>query len=290
MRFESFSKNNFEGLNDESKEYKINYFDNEKSIQSEYKKAVEKLALYKIRNDILFEGKLGSSLRHLTSLGLNVTKEGMLNDIEKEVNRQKYDLNFDNYSYDSTDSVIKDKKQTDILFNSIFNERVNKEVKEDMQTTYNNDEVNDNIQEDDFDKIYEYEIKKLVELKKNNNPSYELELNNSIKKIALLTDKIPNIKSQVESDVDYEINSQNLNQVKNSDIVIENNKNNKDILISQIINKMNQYGELSFGEISINERLNIMQGIRDNLSKKSYEDLEYLLMSYEDNQSNKKHR
>lgn len=303
MRLENFKKN-IEGLDKESKEYEINCFDNEQSIQKEYEKTVEKLALYKIKNDILFEGRLGSSLRHLTSLGLTISKEIILKDIEKEIYRQKYNLSFDNYPYESSNikEVNEDKKQINSLFNNIFNEEVHLETKETITNSSNNEEnsldisqelevgTNDIIQDDNFDKVYEIEIKRLTELKKSNNPNYEIELNNSIRKISSLTYKIPNIRSQIESDINFEINSQNLNQTGNSDNLNEDNKKNKDTLISQIINKMNQYGELSFGEISISERLNIMQGIKDNLSKKSSEDLEYLLMSYEDIQSNKRHR
>ena len=81
----------------ESKEYSFTapvqaQIDN---IKQQYLNAVKRLALDKIKNDLLFEVKLGTAMKNLSSMGLNVSKESMLKDIEREVNRQRMSLDFD---------------------------------------------------------------------------------------------------------------------------------------------------------------------------------------------------
>ena len=136
-------------------------------------------------------------------------------------------------------------------------------------------------QEQDFDKIYDLEIKKLTPLKQNNNPNYEVELANTIRKLSTLTNKIPNIRAQIESDINYELNKQN--QIKSSQPV-QQDQQMKDEIISKIINSMNRAGEFSFGDISISERIDIMQNVKNKLNSKSMEELQILLSTYQFNQ------
>ena len=125
------------------------------------------------------------------------------------------------------------------------------------------------------------EIKKLVQLKQNNNPNYEVELANTIRKLSTLTNKIPNIRAQIESDINYELNKQN--QIKSSQ-PFKQEQQTKDEIISKIINNMNMAGEFSFGDISISERIDIMQNVKNKLNSKSMEELQILLSSYQYNQ------
>lgn len=92
MSLEGFSKRGMElGNNPE----RINETKNDLSQQ--YINAIKRLALEKMRNDILFEGNLGAAMRNLSSLGLDISRESMLKDINTEVNKQmmSYDINFD---------------------------------------------------------------------------------------------------------------------------------------------------------------------------------------------------
>ena len=141
--------------------------------------------------------------------------------------------------------------------------------------------LNTEHQEHDFDKIYDLEIKKLTPLKQNNNPNYEVELANTIRKLSTLTNKIPNIRAQIESDINYELNKQN--QIKSSQ-PFKQEQQTKDEIISKIINNMNMAGEFSFGDISISERIDIMQNVKNKLNSKSTEELQTLLSSYQYNQ------
>ncbi len=55
----------------------------------------------------------------------------------------------------------------------------------------------------------------------------------------------------------------------------------KNIVVQQIINAMNEAGELSFGNISMSERMSIMQSIQNKLNNKSIEELQILLSAYQ---------
>lgn len=92
MSLEGFSKRGMELGNDPER---INETKND--LRQQYINAIKRLALEKMRNDILFEGKLGAAMRNLSSLGLDISRESMLKDIETEVNKQRmsYDIDFD---------------------------------------------------------------------------------------------------------------------------------------------------------------------------------------------------
>ena len=87
MSLEGFSKSGMElGNNPED----INETKND--LRQQYLSAIKRLALDKMKNDILFEGKLGATIRNLSSMGLNITRENIIKDIETEITRQKSDL------------------------------------------------------------------------------------------------------------------------------------------------------------------------------------------------------
>lgn len=327
-------------------------------LKDRYLKEVKKLALEKMKNDILFEGKLTSIMRSLTSLGLNITRESFLRDIEKEIRKQQLDFGSSSISYfnstndkeletlksnlgnifESSPQLVQEQQP---VFQTIFKEpskestsgvennretsveqsKETKELQEQMKqvqeelakkiewahqqpnqpkfATINNNKpeslpewikdketsgysnLNTEHQEHDFDKIYDLEIKKLTQLKQNNNPNYEVELANAIRKLSTLTNKIPNIRAQIESDINYEISKQN--QIKSSQPV-QQEQQIKDEIISKIINSMNMAGEFSFGDISISERIDIMQNVKNKLNSKSMEELQILLSTYQFNQ------
>ena len=53
---------------------------------------------------------------------------------------------------------------------------------------------------------------------------------------------------------------------------------------------MNRAGEFSFGDISISERIDIMQNVKNKLNSKSMEELQILLSTYQFNQEeNQRH-
>ena len=148
--------------------------------------------------------------------------------------------------------------------------------------------------EQNFDDVYELELKKLTELKKSNNPNYEVELNNAIARISSLTDRIPNIREQIESDISYEMRNTNqnqqqevvststLNQEESEKVLQEQQKQMKDKIINQIMGAMNRSGEFSFGDISMNERMSIMQNVQNKLNARNMDELQMLLSTYQE--------
>ena len=56
----------------------------------------------------------------------------------------------------------------------------------------------------------------------------------------------------------------------------------KNQIISQIMAGMNKAGEFSFGDISMSERMNIMQNVQNKLNAKSFEELQMLLSTYQE--------
>ena len=356
IELDEIDRNKIYGIDQEhirkTEKQEIKYDD----LKDRYLKEVKKLALEKMKNDILFEGKLNSIMKNLTSLGLNITRESLLRDIEKEIRNQQLDFESSLISHHNNDKELEALKsnlgnifesspqlvqEQKPVFKTIFNEpskeptfgvqssretsleqsKETKELQDQLKkaqeelakkiewarqqpnqpkfATINNNKpeslpewakdkgtsgysnLNAEHQEHDFDKIYDLEIKKLVQLKQNNNPNYEVELANTIRKLSTLTNKIPNIRAQIESDINYELNKQN--QIKSSQPFKQEQKM-KDEIISKIINNMNMAGEFSFGDISISERIDIMQNVKNKLNSKSMEELQILLSSYQYNQ------
>ncbi len=358
FKLDEIDRNKIYGIDQEyirkTENQEIKYDD----LKDRYLKEVKKLALEKMKNDILFEGKLNSIMRSLTSLGLNITRESLLRDIEKEIRNQQLDFGSSSISYSNSnvDKELESLKsnlgnifesspqlvqEQQPVFQTIFKEpskestsgvennretsveqsKETKELQEQMKqaqeelakkfewaqqqpnqpmfATINNNKpeslpewakdkgtseysnLNKEHQEQDFDKIYDLEIKKLTPLKQNNNQNYEVELANTISKLSTLTNKIPNIRAQIESDINYEISKKN--QIKSSQPV-QQEQQIKNEIISKIINSMNMAGEFSFGDISISERIDIMQNVKNKLNSKSMEELQILLSSYQFNQ------
>ena len=75
---------------------------------------------------------------------------------------------------------------------------------------------------------------------------------------------------------------QQISQDKSEKILQEQQKQMKDQIISQIMAGMNNAGELSFGDISIGERMNIMQNVQNKLNAKSIDELQMLLSTYQE--------
>lgn len=83
-------------------------------LEQDYIKTVERLALQKMKNDITFEGFLNSAIRRFTSLGLEVNKDDMMKDIQKEISKQSIGFGIeDDFIIDTNDFT----GNVDILIN-----------------------------------------------------------------------------------------------------------------------------------------------------------------------------
>ena len=63
---------------------------------------------------------------------------------------------------------------------------------------------------------------------------------------------------------------------------VNQEKQLKDNLVQQIMSAMNKSGEMAFGDISFDERMYRMNDIKERLSRKSIEDLQTLLSTYQE--------
>ena len=215
MSLEGFSKrgmelgNDLEGIRDTK-----NATD---STHIEYLNSIKRLALIKIKNNIMFEGQLRAVLQRLNSLGLNITRESVLKDIQAEINKQQIEYNFntnfsigsssvekDNFEQtlandDTTQLVSQLKNNLESIFDGQSTQPINElEVKAESMHDFKESQQ-------DFDEIYDLEIKRLSELKRTNNPNYERELAIVVKNLSDLTTKITNFREQIESDIEYEL-------------------------------------------------------------------------------------
>ena len=210
MSIEGFSKRGMELGNDpEGIRETKNATDN---LHTEYLNFVKSLALEKMKNSIIFEGKLKATMRRLTSLGFNVTRENILKDIQTEINKQMLDFDID------------------------------------------------------FDREM---------------PGLGAELQSEIQQPTQINNEIGQLKMNLGGIFADTPTQQQVSQQETEQVLQEQQKQMKDKIISQIIVGMNNSGELLFGDISISERMSIMQNIQDKLHAKSMEELQILLSSYQ---------
>lgn len=74
---------------------------------------------------------------------------------------------------------------------------------------------------------------------------------------------------------------QTLSPQQTEQVLANQEKKIKDDLVQQIINAMNKAGEMMWGDIDINERINQMNNIKNRLYNKSVNDLQTLLSTYQ---------
>lgn len=74
---------------------------------------------------------------------------------------------------------------------------------------------------------------------------------------------------------------QTLSPQQTEQVLANQEKKIKDDLVQQIINAMNKAGEMMWGDIDINERINRMNNIKNRLYNKSVNDLQTLLSTYQ---------
>ncbi len=360
MSLEGFSKKGMElGNNPEG------IVESRNDLKKQYLNAIKRLAFEKMRNDILFEGKLGATIRNLSSIGLNVTRESILKDIELEINKQKADLNLDKYSTqeidkingvledmnvesldsslpldktkantaDETEALIKNlksnlgnifefsttKEQRPVNASStILKEPIIQSVNEQSNESTKNF-IGDltNLSEDvkqriiqqmesrggviisEIDKVYQEGNYVVVDAKQSNGrfvgTEYTLEeftkiVNQPLEKTnqeISQTNQISQqpfdyINNENQQSVIKQSNQEQINQNEPKIDLQEQQKQMKDKIVSRIMSAMNKAGEFSFGDISMGERMSIMQNVQNKLNTKSIDELQMLLVTYQE--------
>ena len=381
MSLEGFSKKGMELGNSPEQ---INEAKND--LRQQYLNAIKKLALQKMRNDLLFEGSLGAAMRNLSSLGLDVSKESMLKDIETEVNRQRmsFDIEMPNVNIEVPNEIAENQSEIEQLksnlgsifesapvqeqkpiynsgtiprepaiqntqpYETIINNTLS-QINQPVQTPVNNEqEIRQQLQKvqeeirqklertrqqpneptmtftgnlenlsDDvkqriihqmesrgeviissIDNIYQEGNYIVVDAKDNQGrfTGTEFTLDDFTKLVnqpstIAKTEEISQqqtdnmIKSPVqEQSIQQPIQEQpqQISQDESKKILQERQKQMKDQIISQIMAGMNNAGEFSFGDISMDERMNIMQNVQNKLNAKSIDELQMLLSTYQE--------
>lgn len=327
MSLEGFSKRGME-LGSNPKGIK----ETNNDARHQYLNAIKSLALQKMKNDILFNGSLVAAIRRLSSLGLDVSRESMLKDIQKEIYSQSQSLDIDNVIFgqeivppiigkQSTETpmqVSQDIEKLKTNMENIFeyqveetkpinmSEAIPREPAMQSPNNYGVPRNNLNSQQD------KQEIKENLE---NENQK-------SNKISTMYADNLKNLPNEVKQKIIQQMESRgeviisgidNIYQEENY-IVVDAKDNQgrftgteftleefaklinqsssktqsqssqeqmKNIVVQQIINAMNEAGELSFGNISMSERMSIMQSIQNKLNNKSIEELQILLSAYQ---------
>lgn len=383
MSLEGFSKKGMElGNNPEQ----INETKND--LRQQYLNAIKKLALQKMKNDLLFEGSLGATMRNLSSLGLDISKERMLKDIETEVNRQR--MNFDiempsvnievpNISVENQSEIEQLKNNLGNIFESvptqeqkpIYNsgtiprepaiqstqpyettinntssqinqsvvsqtsvsneqeirqqlQQAQEEIKQKLEWanqqpneptmtfTGNLENLSDDVKKrivqqmesrgeviiSSIDNIYQEGNYIVVDAKDNQGrfTGTEFTLDDFTKLVnqpstIAKTEEISQqptdnvIKPPIqEQPIQQPIQEQpqQITQEESQKILQEQEKQMKTQIINQIMAGMNNAGEFSFGDISMGERMNIMQNVQNKLNAKSIDELQMLLSTYQE--------
>ena len=381
MSLEGFSKKGMELGNSPEQ---INEVKND--LRQQYLNAIKKLALQKMRNDLLFEGSLGAAMKNLSSIGLDVSKESMLKDIETEVNRQRmsFDIEMPNVNIEVPNVIAENQSEIEQLksnlgsifesapvqeqktiynsgtiprepaiqntqpYETIINNTLS-QINQPVQTPVNNEqEIRQQLQKaqeeirqklertrqqpneptmtftgnlenlsDDvkqriihqmesrgeviissIDNIYQEGNYIVVDAKDNQGrfTGTEFTLDDFTKLVnqpstIAKTEEISQqqtdnmIKSPVqEQSIQQPIQEQpqQISQDESKKILQERQKQMKDQIISQIMAGMNNAGEFSFGDISMDERMNIMQNVQNKLNAKSIDELQMLLSTYQE--------
>lgn len=381
MSLEGFSKKGMELGNSPEQ---INEVKND--LRQQYLNAIKKLALQKMRNDLLFEGSLGAAMKNLSSIGLDVSKESMLKDIETEVNRQRmsFDIEMPNVNIEVPNVIAENQSEIEQLksnlgsifesapvqeqkpiynsgtiprepaiqntqpYETIINNTLS-QINKPVQTPVNNEqEIRQQLQKaqeeirqklertrqqpneltmtftgnlenlsDDvkqriihqmesrgeviissIDNIYQEGNYIVVDAKDNQGrfTGTEFTLDDFTKLVnqpstiakteEIFQQQTDNmIKSPVqEQSIQQPIQEQpqQISQDESKKILQERQKQMKDQIISQIMAGMNNAGEFSFGDISMAERMNIMQNVQNKLNAKSIDELQMLLSTYQE--------
>lgn len=381
MSLEGFSKKGMELGNSPEQ---INEAKND--LRQQYLNAIKKLALQKMRNDLLFEGSLGAAMKNLSSIGLDVSKESMLKDIETEVNRQRmsFDIEMPNVNIEVPNVIAENQSEIEQLksnlgsifesapvqeqktiynsgtiprepaiqntqpYETIINNTLS-QINKPVQTPVNNEqEIRQQLQKaqeeirqklertrqqpneltmtftgnlenlsdavkqriiqqmesrgeviiSSIDNIYQEGNYIVVDAKDNQGrfTGTEFTLDDFTKLVnqpstIAKTEEISQqqtdnmIKSPVqEQSIQQPIQEQpqQISQDESKKILQERQKQMKDQIISQIMAGMNNAGEFSFGDISMAERMNIMQNVQNKLNAKSIDELQMLLSTYQE--------
>lgn len=263
-------RHGFEGIQNGGEIYGSDSLNSEQNRETEYLELVKLAVQTSMQNTPDAYEKSKEILKYASSKYSDV--------LDKEIEQPGYILGDGSEIGSILDGIVTD-DEIERIFESSQNQ---------AQQSSNSVRNTQQEPEQDFDEIYDSLIVRLTELKKSNNPNYGVELENTIQKIASLTDRIPNIRSQIESDIRHEMSMQQTQMEQqlppnNSAVVTIDSNTEKEALIDGIISGMLNEGEFSNSGLDVVAKMNDIKYVKEKLKAKSIDELKLLLASYQKN-------
>lgn len=300
MNLEGFSKRGMELGKDPEK---INETMND--LTQQYSNAIKRLALQKMKNDLLFERALGAAMRHLSTLGLEVSKENMLRDIEIEVNRQQmsFDIELPNINIGMSSENTDNKSEIEQLKNSLASIFESAPVQEQMPI-YNSgttpgEPAIPNTQPYDptmtvignFGNLSDDAKKRIIQQMESRGEVIISSIDNIHQEGNYI---VVNAKDNQGRFTGTEFTLDDFTKLVNpitpidkTEQISQQQNQLKSQIINQIMVSMNKAGELPFDNMSMDEKKSNMQIIQDKLNMKSIDELQMLLSTYQEQEIEK---
>lgn len=283
----------------ETKEFEYGYSKSE-DAKTAYQKIVERLALNKIKNELLFNGMLDAQLRSFARDGITISREQLISDINKEVARQQ--VNFDLDSDMSLD-VQQPQVQSEIdrlksNLGSIFDASPTKSQQPISQsTTIPREPAIESVgvtsapesivqpahTEQEKQEIREQmrqaqeQLAKTLEWAKQqpNEPQFTSTRSDNIEEAPEWT-KDRGVSGYTEPTLE-----QVRQGLESHNQQVQQEQQNKDTLINGIIGRMADAGEFSHIPLEdVSQRVDTMNMVKKRLQEKSLDELEIILNSY----------
>lgn len=283
----------------ETKEFEYGYSKSE-DAKTAYQKIVERLALNKIKNELLFNGMLDAQLRSFARDGITISREQLISDINKEVARQQVNFDLDS---DMALDVQQPQVQSEIdrlksNLGSIFDASPTKSQQPISQsTTIPREPAIESVgvtsapesivqpahTEQEKQEIREQmrqaqeQLAKTLEWAKQqpNEPQFTSTRSDNIEEAPEWT-KDRGVSGYTEPTLE-----QVRQGLESHNQQVQQEQQNKDTLINGIIGRMADAGEFSHIPLEdVSQRVDTMNMVKKRLQEKSIDELEIILNSY----------
>lgn len=300
----------------ENKEYKYDY-SHSNDEKTTYQKIVERLALNKIKNELLFNGMLDAQMRSFARDGITITKEQLMQDINKEVARQSviYDLDYGTLVEETqSQSQIDDlKNNLGRIFDSsvsTFNQNpinvegtiprepaVESVYGQDNSKEFNMQQLGESIPEKK-EPVFEHTEDEKQEIRSQmqkaqeqlaqtlewakqqpNKPQFTSTRGENIEEVPSWTQD-RGISGYTEPSLE-QVRQGLVSQNKSSELETLSLQQDKETIIHEIVSRMADAGEFSHIPLeNVSERIDTMNVVKKRLQEKTMDELQIILDSY----------
>lgn len=283
----------------ETKEFEYGYSKSE-DAKTAYQKIVERLALNKIKNELLFNGMLDAQLRSFARDGITISREQLISDINKEVARQQVNFDLDS---DMALDVQQPQVQSEIdrlksNLGSIFDASPTKSQQPISQSTTIPREpaiesvgvtsASESIVQPAHTEQEKQEIREQMRQAQEQHAKTLEWAKQQPNEPQFTSTRSDNIEEAPEWTKDRGVSGYTeptLEQVRQGleshNQQVQQEQQNKDTLINGIIGRMADAGEFSHIPLEdVSQRVDTMNMVKKRLQEKSLDELEIILNSY----------